>query len=423
VADKRWTGAAGKVKQVQTFAFGGTWEADDLIRVSFANGKKYDFVAGSTVTATVVSNLATAWAALDPIDYPEFAEITPSAGTTMLTLTAVTAGVPFTVTLTPLEANGAAADAQTIEGAGVATTGTAATASSGPEDLNVAANWSTNTLPVNSDTLYFDNSAGHVRWNLSALAALTGITVHRAASHTGEIGLPEVNATGGYPEYRATELTFTGGTFNQGAGQGNGAGRCRVNLQATNATVNVLSTGTATDPSLAAFTFRGTGAANVLNVAGGDVGVGLTNGEAATVATLKQSGGTVRLGKNVTLGGTVTKSGGDLLVQSGTGTTLTQEDGTLTVLDPAAFAALNNLGGSVDYRSTGTFGVYTGQGGTSVDFSGDPRTKTGTRLDLYSGASVNDPLNTLGNTPFKTPGCALVDVRIDIGSGKTYTPS
>lgn len=143
----RWLGSASPIAQVTTFLFGGTWEASDAVRVSFSNGKVYDFVVGSTVIATLLDTIVAAWVALDASLFPEFAEITPTRSSSTLVLTSATPGIPFTVTLTPLETDGSAADSQTIAGAGVATTGTTSTTSTGPNDFGTAKNWSLGYTP------------------------------------------------------------------------------------------------------------------------------------------------------------------------------------------------------------------------------------------------------------------------------------
>src|SRR5262245_41819885 len=102
MATVRWRGDAPAVAQIQSWAFAGTWESSDLIRVTIG-GKTKDFTAGSTTTATVVANLVAAWNALSGATWPEFAELTASQATTTFKLTSDTAGKPFTVTITPLE--------------------------------------------------------------------------------------------------------------------------------------------------------------------------------------------------------------------------------------------------------------------------------------------------------------------------------
>ena len=134
-----WLGDAPAVAQVQTYLFGGTWEADDKVKVDFlmpdgSVANTYTFVAGSTTITTILDDLVTAWLALSATAFPEFAEITPSRSSNSLVLTAASAGIPFACKLTPLETGGGGADSQTVEGGTTATSGTASTANSGPND-------------------------------------------------------------------------------------------------------------------------------------------------------------------------------------------------------------------------------------------------------------------------------------------------
>lgn len=147
MASISWTGGAPAVQQVQSFAFGGVWETDDYIKLTIGSKTVY-VVAGSATTNTVIDNVVTAWNLLSASVYPEFAEITASRSSSNLILTADTAGKPFTCTITPLESDLSAAGANTIGGGTSATTGTVSTASSGPNDVSVAANWSGNAIPV-----------------------------------------------------------------------------------------------------------------------------------------------------------------------------------------------------------------------------------------------------------------------------------
>ena len=148
---------------------------------------------GSTTITTAIDNIVTAWNALDSTVYPEFAEITASRSSSKLVLTADTAGMPFVATLTPLEVNLGAADSQTIEGGTTATTGTAATANSGPNDWSVALNWSGSAVPANSDTVYIENNANDISYGLSQ-SAVTLTALYISSTYTGKIGLPQVRA-------------------------------------------------------------------------------------------------------------------------------------------------------------------------------------------------------------------------------------
>ncbi len=135
-----WKGDAAAVAQVTTLTVGGTIEAGDLFKVTIGD-KTLTVAAANTTAADVADQIVAAWNALTATTHPEFAEITAAEGSGgTLTLTADTAGKPFTVTPTTTEANGGAADDQTF-------TQAATTASSGPNHWDTAANWSGGAVP------------------------------------------------------------------------------------------------------------------------------------------------------------------------------------------------------------------------------------------------------------------------------------
>jgi hypothetical protein len=398
MADVRWEGGAAAVAQVNTFAFGGTWETDDLVRVIVGNKQK-DFTGGSATTATVVTTVADAIAALDADAFPELISdesgVTASDATTTLTLTANEPGVPFTISLTPLEANGGGADAQTIEGAGTVTTGTAATANSGPNVWGTAANWSGGAVPADTDSVYIDGGAtDSILWDLDK-SDIEPTFMGIALAYTGEIGLPKMNDLGtAYPEYRSDYLTIGPATLHVGYGPGQGSGRIKINHGTDQGAVIVDGTGSPAEPDLEAFLWKGTNAANTMTVRGNSsVGVAVFGSETATLATLTvDDSARVRCGAGVTLG-TIVVRGGELEINSAVGTSLTVYAGTVTINGTGAVAQLTILGGRVIYNTSGTLGGATlVQGDGVLDFSGDPRTKTVTNpIDVYRADAVNDP--------------------------------
>lgn len=358
MATRRWTGAAAPVAQVQTYAFGGTWEATDLVRAAIGN-KVYDFVAGSTTTATVVSNVVEAWNALST-GYPEFAEITASADTTTLTLTGDTAGKPFVVTLTPLETGGGGADAQTIEGAGTATTGTAATACTGPNYWDVAGNWAENSVPTTGDDAVIDGGPS-IKYGLDQNAVtLATLKIGPNFPSSSEVGLPAhtnaLSPESGYPEYRDQRLKI-GATLVDVDSQSR---RLRLDLTPASTTVVVRNTGNPATASEDALDLKATTTANV-HVMKGVVGVNAVPGDTGTVADLNVSFRTsvpsdarVRCGAGCTLTN-LDMSGGTVELKNGA-TTVVKTDGTLT-LEGAVGTSLKNRGGVVYLDGTGTIAL------------------------------------------------------------------
>ena len=423
MANKYWQGGAAAIAQVNTFAFGGTWEANDLIRVAVGN-RIYDFVAGSTSAATVVSNLVTAWLALDPTLFPEFAEITPSANSTTLTLTANTPGNSFVVTLTPLETNASSADAQTIEGAGTATTGTAATANSSPNAGNIATNWSGNALPADGDTIIFADN--NVDYTLGLDFSDRNLNVIVEQSYTGKIGRPLFNAAG-YLEYRPTYLKIgtddsPAQTVTIGVGSGSGSGRIKIDAGGSTTTFIVQNTGSPVESNLPAVLLKGTDAANTLTVNKGSVGVAVlpydesgAAEETATIATLNvgyvtnpNGDATVQCGSGVTLT-TVNQMGGTLEIASAA-TTINITGGALTLAGTGVtVATLNVEGGSVYVTSTTTITTGNLSNAGVLDYSRDTRGKVITNaLNCYGRQfKFRDPFRVVSST---SGGNVIVDL-------------
>jgi hypothetical protein len=410
MATKRWIGNAPAVAQVNTFLFAGTWEATDIVVFTIGT-KSVSVVTGSATIATLGATLAAAWNALDSTAYPEFSEITASFSTATLTLTADTAGKPFTVTISTTETGGGAADAQTIEGT-TSTTGTVATANSGPNVYSLAANWDTGTVPVDADDIYFDSGSVDCLYDLS-YSAVTPASITIGPGYSGEIGLPETNEDNSatpYREYRTTYLTLGVSTdaTNIALTVNGGGGRVKINHGSSQYTANIKNTGQRAESQIPTLLLKGTHASSSISISKGDLGVAYFGGETSTVLTLNvgfqtnpAGDSSVVLGSGVTLtNATIVMTGGTLETNSATsGTaTITQYDGLLK-LQAGGQLGLTVRGGTCVYNSTGTLGGAPVVSGTGhLDFSQDLRAKTVTNpVDVYGpDAKVSDPTKVVG---------------------------
>lgn len=365
MAARNWIGAAPRVAQVTEFVFAGTWEADDEITVTFANGKAHTFAAGSATTATVVSNLVTAWAALASADYPEFAELTASANSTTFVLTAVEAGKPFALTIETTESGGGAADAQTIDGSD-SSTGTATTANSSPQQWSLAANWREGAVPVNGDavTISFGPSILYGLDQSAVTLASLKVTPQWAAAN--EIGLPEntdmTSPANGYPEYRTRRLAI-GATV---VDLESGSGRIRLDLTAASTTVTVRDTGRPADGERFAVDLKLAATANV-SVLRGFVGVNALAGDSGTVADLnvayrtdRDTDAFVGVGPDATLT-RLDQSGGVVEILNGA-TTVEKTGGTLSFRGAAT--TVRNRAGLLNLDGTGTIALLETAGPT-----------------------------------------------------------
>lgn len=400
MATKRWTGNAAAVAQVTGYLFGGTWEATDIVNLTIGT-KTVAVVTGSTVIATIIDTIVTAWAALSSTVYPEFAEITASRSTSTLVLTANTAGKPFTVTVSTTETGGGAADDQTID-AGTTSTGTDSTASSGPNHWDTIGNWDTNTLPVDGDAVVIENSSISILYGISQAGIdLASLTI--PASYTGFIGLPDYNADGSpYYEYRTRYLTLGTATLvTIGRGGGAGSGRLKLTLGTNASTVTCEGTGSPASGELYSLIITGSHASNVLNATKGVIGLATESATTAQFPVIRvgnqgsaSTDVVLTCGAGCTLGA-ITQTGGVVTVESNV-TTWTKTGGSSTVLAAATIGTLTADGGTHFHRSSGTMTTATFRGqGTTLDCTQDLRGRTITNSTFTGGGNFQDPAKTI----------------------------
>lgn len=429
MATRTWIGGSEAISQVTAWVFGGTWESNDIVKVTIGT-HTISVVTGSTVAATIAATVATALAAATS---PDFKEITWTSNSTSLIGTG-TAGVPFTCTVSTTETGGGAADAQTIDGT-TSSTGTDSTACSGPNFASVAANWSGATKPVNGDTVIFADTDIDCLYGLTDLAAVTTVTLKVYQSFTGNIGLAPMNGgDNGYREYRQRYLQFAGATLvSVGLGEGPGSQRMMFDFGSTVITVaNVYNTGSPESGEEVALFILGTHANNVINVNKGYVGVGVYPGEASTVSTLRVgyrenlSGDSfVVCGSGLTGPATINQSGGRLRTESD-GTTVNQTDGVHERLGTAVLTTLNLDGGQFLNRSSGTITTALVGSNGNLDHRQDMRAKTITNLSLYEGSEYHDPFGVVTVTNgFDFVRCSPDGKQViwDVAPNLTWTPS
>jgi hypothetical protein len=405
---KIWRGDAPAVAQVDTLTLTGAWAANDTATLTI-NGKSITFTSVSNTAAAVIVGLVAAWEASE---IPEFAEITAADGAgDTITLTADTAGVPFTCT-----------PAVNTAGDGDMTLANTV-ANAGPNVLTTAANWSTGAAPASGDDVIFENNANDCLYNLEGLYDQTFATLKIKQSFTGRIGLPKTNA-GGYIEYRPTYLKA--GFTILDIGDGGGGGSARVNLNSNaNSTATIHNSGSAEESGIPAILVK-TATGNLsLYVNRGDVGVAIFGGEAATVPTLnvgyvsnQEGDSVVACGAGVTLT-TIVKTGGNLDIQSNA-TTVTNYAGDVAIRGAATVTTLNLLGGTCYDESSGTFTTVSVYG--IYDRRRSTQAKTITTLSVYRGSEYHDPAGVVTLTNGLYLGNSLItDVVLDLPVDKILT--
>jgi hypothetical protein len=415
----RWRGDAPAVAQVQTITV-STNDVATTYKVTI-NGKTVSVPGDAGGASSTAADLA---AALVAANVPqEFAEIFWSVAANVVTGTAAKPGKPFTLAVSA------------AGGTGTIST-SLATASSGPHDASVAANWSGAVLPATGDDILFDTGSSDVLYGLDQ-HAVTPNSISVLPGFTGKIGLPAVNADNAaatYYEYRPQYLQYgttgVGGTVNVSIS--GGAGRIKLDQGSAPAVWNVTNSAQRVDTGVPAVLLKGTSTANVLNVNRGDVGLAFFGGETAALAALNVGYETnpagdsaVWLGAGASLANTaVVQTGGNLTINSATsGTaTVTVYDGTLT-LQSGAQTGLAVLGGTCVYNSTGTLGGTAVVGGAgALDFSQDLRAKTVTSpINLYGAKSkLFDPNKVVSSLVVNLNQLAL-NGNVDLGTNIKLT--
>lgn len=431
MARNEWLGNAQAVKQITTITIANTWATADTVTVT-CNGKTVTVTVGAAAATTDVAaalNAALTGAAAVGTEtrnttgnlIAEFTEFVSTVSGSVVTLTGVTAGVPFTATAS-----------ESTAGSGTATAATP-TAATGPNHADNVANWSVGSLPVDTDDIVIAAPVS-ILYGLTALASIAGKLLIYASFWSGgaTIGLPKIRRLSGslsYNEYRATFLELDGCTSGSQIGVGGAVGQTptgstllNIDFKTGNVDLTVLRTGTSNDQSRPALCLRivpADVADAKLEVLGGDVGVGFF-GE--TNKVLAKVGGDAKLitGTGVTHGATFEQAGGSVEINTAT-TAITKTGGSLTINGTGAHPIVDNFGGALVYNSTGALGatrVNVGAG-ASIDFSKDLSAKTvSTALLCAKGATVIDPNNA---ATVKTVGCRLSDIAYTGPMNKTYT--
>ncbi len=408
-----WQGGAASIAQVDTVQITG-YDAGTTYKLTV--GDKTVSVTGTTDADGTAAALSAAW---NLSTEPEVAEITATVATDTVTLTSDTPGTSHIVT------SSVAGAAGTIGAV------TESVPNSGPNDVAVLTNYSSNTLPGPGDDLVCEHSSVDMLYNLDALTGnIDGFTAK--STFTGGVGLPRNNALG-YVEYLPTALEL-GTSINNidiGSGTGVGDGSGIMNLAVGNLTaaldVNISKTANSATPGVPAVLLTTGTQSDVttINVNRGTVGIAFYAGETAVVDVLKigfiesvSSDSGVIVSDGVTLT-TLDVSGGVSECRANIAT-LNKTGGTLTIAGSATLGAGNLFGGIVYYTSVGTYTTIHNNGGSTLDFRRDARSRTGTFTFVYQGSFTYDPDETVDFTnDIDLVQCGIEDITLSIGQNFT----
>ena len=363
-----------------TYKLTSTDERAETFEVSYQE-------AGSPTTSTIATGLAAAW---NKAENEAVARVAATVSTATITLTAKTAGVPFTVA------------SSKAGGSGTIGSYTAVNTNAGPEDWNTAENWSGGAVPSANDEVLIPTGTSAILYGLDQNSA--SFESFRVQEHLLQIG----GTDGGFLKFSVDST----GEFEFCKPEG----QAWIDIQATS--VPPVIKGTAS-PGIGehGLYLKGTAVAN-LYLFKGNVGFG-TEGDDGTSKCSNfwvghQGAATedvyLRIGKVVLSTGSSTitlidKDGGTVVCEAEAGVaTVNQRAGggrfDIEGKGPIG-TAITVEGGEARLNSSGTVASLVCEGGTTTTmFSNKARTITTLKMNPRNGEAVfawNKSVVTLTN--------------------------
>lgn len=388
MATIRWTGAAEAVKQVDTFTPANI-EIGDIFTLTSTgldgSVTVINFVATDTLVATVTAGLVSAW---NGQVGPNTTQLALAAdGTTEMTLTAVTAGIGFSVASTATD--GGVADTQTL-------TRAATTANAGSHDWGDGENWSGGAVPggAASQDVYLGKAVIYYNLDQSAIAN----TLDSLHTETAQLGVNP--ATGILPTYLQIKATQVIVGLNVGPSTPILQSPVQIDTGSTASTIVVhdSSTFNTTDSSKPSVLLKASSASSDIEVRKGNVGIAFYDGETTTVDSIALnyvsnaiSDANVFIGEGVTLDN-YTQKGGTCSLRSGITSSGVVDAGVLTTEGSGVIVSLTVSGGSAQLNSSGTITtlITTGSGVVDMTRSSSSRTVTTAKIGA-DGTFSYDP--------------------------------
>lgn len=322
---------------------------------------------GSPTTTEVATGLYDAWEASNNPFISRITAANPSAG--VVTLTADTAGIPFSVALTD---NGSGTD-----------TSSTSTSNVSYNDFQGAQNWSGNAIPDQYDDVVFEEGSANVLYNLDYSATDIGafLVEKGCASKFGRQEFGEYY----YLKVKPTSFEY------RGKGQ-----LALFDLGAENITPLIDAEGTPTTQGNPVVYLKGSNLAG-LEIIKGAVGVAWLPGDTATIPTITISsesqqtgfstGTEVYLGSGLTLT-TLVQSTGRCTMECAATTATCSAAAQLITQGSGAITTLNAYG-TVYPNSTGTITTLNVHG--ICDLTRDRTARTITNCNVYPGAQLIYP--------------------------------
>jgi len=333
------------------------------------------YTAAAATVADVTAGLETAW---NTSTGTLISTLTAADGTTVLTLTADTAGVAFKVLGT---ATGGTADITEVN----------TTENAGPNSWDDPTNWSEGTIPgaTAAEDTFVENSNVDILYGLDQSGASNVLnTLHITKTYTGKIGWNGSGSLiGDYLQLKTAKAFI--GEFSD-PGTASGSGRIKLDFGTTACDVIVYDLANPVDSNKQAFRMLANNAAtDIKEIRSGSVGIAAGTGETSTIGDVLVSYETSRgtdavlvVGAGVTMAD-LNCIGGQTSLKCAA-TNVTSKGGTLVISGTGTIGTLEVDGGAVKPVSGGTITTCKVKSG-SADFTASAEARTVTTMELTSG--------------------------------------
>lgn len=384
MATKYYVGTVQAVPQVDKLTISAV--ASAAVLTATVNGKSVTYTCTSSdTTSTAASAFLSLWQRSGDGEIRELTAAIDPASSAALLITGPNDGAPFTLT---------------ASGSGGGTiTRSSVTSPKSPHDASDTGNYSGGSLPSAGDDLIFQTGSRGPKYNLTALSAIALANVKRYASFTGTIGLPTQNPRG-YLEYRGQYLQIDATNFY--ADQNSNDVSQAIRIQSVGSTLAVTVSGstksTASNPQLEVY---GLASTSSVNIAGGSIGIANQAGQTATAATLNASNSAVFTGLGASFTATILTECSGTLGGSWSTCRVAGESNLTCALSAGSTlgsgVGLTIDGGILNWRSPNSPApIVEVANGATLDLTYAPSVMTAFQLNLYQGATVNDPAGRIG---------------------------
>jgi hypothetical protein len=424
--------------QIDSITVAGTWAEDDTGSVTIGNSTLVVTAASDTTTTAQIADAIRRAINANTIDenrvgsesrsaagqkLAEFRDVEAAisaSDSSVVLVRSKTPGVPFF-----------AVGGSTLSVADTASgslTAASVQAAQGPWHWNIAKNWSSDTAPVDDDTVVFRDTTNGPQYGLPN--GSLEVTPTFFSTFTGQVGLPLLNTANGqtYTEYRQryvrTDDAGGGSAIAAVFGLGPGPGSPLINWKFSTLPLNavVYNTGQPRIANTKALNLCATSNTSTLRILNGSVDCSSQDGGTSAWATLEVSGASdVMAYLAMKAAGAVTVSAGNLVLGGTTAlASVTLYGGNVTLHNQTGtISAMTVQRGAVRYNSTATITQLTVDAG-EFDASQETRAFTVTDADVYKASRYRDPNSRATVTTFQLH-CDCTEAALELGGSNTNT--